>query len=369
MASDYYSILGVPRNASKEEIKKAYRALAHKHHPDKGGDERRFKEINEAYQVLSDDRKRSQYDQFGRVFEGAGAGAGQGGFGEGPGGFRVDFGSGEGGFGDFDFSDVFEDFLGMGFGSATRQRSRDKRGKDIAIELELGFEQAIFGGKHQLEFLRLASCDHCAGSGGEPGTASTVCSTCQGKGNVQKSQRSFLGSFTQVLTCPDCSGSGKRPEKLCRQCGGKGVRRVAEKLEVFVPKSVQENEVLKISGKGDVSLSGGVPGDLLIRIRVLPHKIYRRQGDNVVMQLKVRLSQAVLGETMELEIPDGTIRLKIPEGTQAGDILKVRGKGAYLNSGYGRGDLLVEINVEIPKKLGRKTKELFRVLRESDPNF
>lgn len=367
MSRDYYTILGVARNATKEEVKKAYRTLAHKFHPDKGGDERRFKEINEAYQVLSDDRKRSQYDQFGRVFEGNGP-AGQEGF-EWPGGFRVDFGEGGAGSGDFDFSDVFEDFLGMGFGGNARARGRDKRGKDISLGLELAFEQALFGGKHPVEFMRQAVCDRCSGSGGEPGAKLHECATCRGKGNVQKSQRTFLGSFAHVVTCPECMGAGKRPDAVCSQCGGKGVRQTVEQLEVFVPKSVQDGEVLKITGKGDASFVGGVPGDLYIKLRVLPHKVFRRQGDNVVMQLPVKLSQAILGDTIEVGMPDGVIRLKIPEGTQPGDILKIHGKGAYVSSGYGRGDLLAEVRVEIPKRLNKKMKEVFRALKENEDEW
>ena len=361
MARDYYKLLDVARNATKEEIKKKYRELAHKHHPDKGGDEARFKEINEAYQVLSDDKKRSQYDQFGQVFEGGGPY--QGGF-EWPGGFRFDFGNaGAGGLSDFDFSDIFEDFFGGG-GVGTRTRSRERKGRDIRIEVEISFEESVLGAKKELELSKLAKCHRCVGSGGEPGTKQKSCSACQGKGNIQKTQRTFLGSFTQVAVCPECLGTGKRPEELCQVCHGKGTHQTIERLEVFIPKGIRDGEVLKISGKGEASSTGGVPGNLYINIHVLPHRIFRRQGDDIIMQLPLRLSQAIIGDTVEVETLDGTISLKIPEGTQAGDILRIKGKGVYHSSGYGRGDLLIEIKVEIPRKASKKIKEMAQEMKK-----
>lgn len=364
MSKDYYKILGVAQNATKEEIKKRYRELAHKFHPDKGGDEQRFKEVNEAYQVLSDEKKRAQYDKFGRVFEGAGVGGGpyQSGF-EWPGGFRVDFGEGgPGGFADFDFSDIFEDFFG-GFGGGTRTRSREKRGRDIRVDLEIPFEESILGGKREIELSKLTRCQRCGGTGGEPGTAEKTCAACRGRGNVQKTQRTFLGSFTQVTTCGECGGTGKRPEKSCEECRGKGAYHTTERIEVFIPKGIRDGEILKITGKGEASLYGGVPGDLYIHIHVLPHKIFRRQGDDLIMKLPVRLSQAILGDSIDVETLDGVIKLKIPAGTQAGDILRVRGKGAYVASGYGRGDLLVEMKVEIPRRISKKLKETIQELK------
>src|SRR3990167_7972449 len=324
MAKDYYKTLGVARNATKEEIKKKYRELAHKHHPDKGGDEARFKEVNEAYQVLSDERKRNQYDQYGHVFDGSGggAGAGQGGF-EWPGGFRVDFGQeGGAGSGDFDFTDVFDDFLG-GFGGGGRAKARSKRGKDIQIELEIKFEESILGGKKEFSFARLGRCGRCEGSGGEPNTKIKECPTCRGR----------------------------------------GVEEITENLEVVIPRGINNGEILKITGKGEASLYGGTPGDLYIKLRVLPHPVFRRQGDDIIMHLPLKLSQAILGDMVDVETLDGAIQLKIPEGTQSGDILKVRGKGAFSSSGYGRGALLIEIKVEIPKKAGREIKDIAHKLK------
>lgn len=360
MSKDYYKILGVARNATKEEIKKAYRALAHKFHPDKGGNEAQFKEINEAYHALSDEKKRAQYDQFGHAFESAGP---QGGGFEWPGGFRVDFGEGGGrNFNDFDFSDIFEDFFGGG-GGGGKARTRERKGKDIQMELDILFQDSVFGAKKEIEFSKIGKCAHCGGTGGEPGAKLKTCPACLGKGNIQKTQRTFLGSFTQVATCPDCFGAGKKPEEMCRQCRGQGTEQVLERLEIYIPKGIRESEVLKLTGKGEASLSGSVPGDLYIKIRVLSHPVFRRQGDDIVMQLPLKLSQAILGDTLDLDTLDGAIKLKIPEGTQGGDILKVRGRGAYLVSGYGRGDLLIEIKLEIPKKISKKTKELIEELK------
>ncbi len=358
---DYYTVLGVPRNATKDEIKKAYRRLAHQYHPDKGGDEKLFKEINEAYQILGDDDKRAQYDRFGHAFAGDHGGfGGAEGFGW-PGGIRFDFGGAGGGMHEFDFSDVFEDFFGAS--GAQRRKAAERRGRDVRLDLEIPFEDAILGGKKDVEFSKLARCERCAGAGGEPGSKSVVCGACAGKGNVQKTHRTFLGSFTQVATCSECQGSGKRPEVKCRACLGRGVETRREAIEVFIPKGVRDGEVLKISGKGEVSPTLGAPGDLYIQIRILPHKIFRRQGDDIVMQLPVKLSQAILGDKVEVATIEGAISLKIPEGTQSGDILRVRGKGAPGASGYGRGDLLVEIKVEIPRRASKKLRAALEELR------
>lgn len=362
MAKDYYKVLGVPRNASKDDVKKAYRQLAHKYHPDKGGDEQRFKEINEAYHVLSDEQKRAQYDQFGRVFEGAAGGGKQSGF-EWPGGFRFDFGEGgPGGFADFDFSEVFEDFFG-GSGNTTRRKTGERKGKDIRIDLEINFEESILGAKKDLELYKLSRCAACNGSGGQSGTKFVNCTHCQGRGNTQKTQRTFLGSFTHVSTCPQCLGSGKQPEETCHQCHGKGVEQRRDQFEVLVPKGIRDGEILKMSGRGEASLTGGAPGDLYVHLHVLPHKDLRRQGDDIIMRLSITLSQAILGDHIEVATLEGPLRLKIPEGTQPGDIIKVRGKGAFTSSGYERGDLLIEIKIEIPRRVSKKLKEFLHELK------
>lgn len=359
MAKDYYKVLGIAQNASKDDIKKAYRKLAHQHHPDKqGGNEGKFKEINEAYQILSDDSKRTQYDQFGTVF-GDGRGPRQGGF-EWPGGFG---GEDFRGFGDFDFADIFEDvFSGGGFGGARDRRSR--KGRDIQIELEIPFEEIVFGGRHAVEITKTSTCERCQGSGAEPNTGMIKCGTCQGRGRVEKTQKTFLGTFSQVGACPACHGRGEIPETSCRECNGKSVLRRAEAVEIFVPKGVGDGELLKISGKGEASQFAGVPGDLYVKVRVHADKALRRQGNDLIMQLPVKFTAAVLGDSVELKTLDSAIKLKIPEGTESGDILNIRGKGVPLARGYGRGDLLVEIKVLTPRHLSRKAKEAIEKLKE-----
>ncbi len=363
MTKDYYKLLGIARNATKEEIKKSYRSLAHKFHPDKGGDEKRFKEINEAYQILSDEQKRAQYDQFGQVFEGGNqrANQGPGGFGW-PGGMRFDFGEGGDGrgFADFDLSDVVDDF----FGGHGRRKAAPERGRDIRVGIEIAFDESILGAKKDIEMARLVRCGRCSGSGGEPGTKVRTCPTCQGKGQVQKTQRTFLGSFTSVAICPECRGEGKTPEQPCTECRGKGVLQKQETLEVFIPRGIRDGEVLKITGKGDALPAGRTAGDLYIEIRVTPDPTRRRQGDDIITALSLKVSQAALGDTVDLTTIDGAIRLKIPEGTQSGDILSVRGKGAWRASGYGRGDLLVQIKVETPKGLTKRAKDLMKHLAQ-----
>lgn len=369
MTKDYYKILQVPRNASKEDVKKAYRKLAHQFHPDKaGGNEEKFKEINEAYQILGDEKKRAQYDQFGTVFSDAGAGARQGGFWSGAGqqgfgGFNFDFGESAGA--DFDFSDVFEDVLGgFGFGGGRNADARSRRGRDIQIDIEIPFEEMIFGGKHGVEIQKLSACNRCGGTRAEPGTKLKTCARCQGSGKIQKTQRTFLGTFSQVAVCPECLGKKDVPETMCGECGGKGVIVKREQLEVFIPKGINHGEVIKLSGKGEASITGGVPGDLYVKIYILSDKAFKRQENDLILFLQITFSQAVLGDTIEIKTPDSAIVLKIPEGTESGDILKVRGKGIPLSRGYGRGDLLIEIKVVTPRKVSRKAREMIEQLKK-----
>ena len=363
MSKDYYKILQVPRNATKEEVKQAYRKLAHQFHPDKqGGNEAKFKEVNEAYQILGDEQKRAQYDQFGTVFEGARTGGGwqQGGFGF-PG---FDFGEGFQGFGsDFDFGDVFEDILG-GFGGPGRTQARSKKGRDIQIDMEIPFEEIFAGGHHDIQIQKLSKCARCDAAGTEPGTKLKTCSKCHGTGKFEKKQKTFLGIFAQIMVCPDCQGKGQIPEVICRDCLGKGVVRALERIEAIIPKGIEDGEVIKMSGKGEASISGGVPGDLYVRVHVVQDKVFKRQGDALIMLLTIKFSQAILGDSIDIKTPEGAIKLKIPEGTAEGDILKVRGKGVPSRSGYGKGDLLIEIKVEIPKRVSRRARELVERLKE-----
>lgn len=367
MSKDYYTVLGVAKNASQDEIKKAYRKLAHQYHPDKGsGNEDKFKEINEAYQVLGDETKRKQYDQFGRTFE-AGQGFGKQGFqwgdifgGRGASG-GVEFNFGEGN--EFDIGDIFENVFGFGGGTRTRE-SKKKRGKDLVMEITIPFEESILGGKETIQFKRTVRCAHCGGSGGEPGTKLKKCATCDGKGNVQKTERTILGTMTRVETCASCRGKGEQPIKACWVCGGKGIERKDETLELIIPRGINNEDTLRISGKGEIGDPQGTPGDLFIRIRVQPHATFKRQGADLFTVLPIKISQAVLGDTVQMKTLEGMISIKIPEGSQSGDILRIRGKGVPESRGYGHGDLLVELKVEIPRKPSRHIRELIEQLKK-----
>lgn len=364
MKKDYYDILGVSRNSSADEIKKAYRKLAHQYHPDKaGGNEDKFKEISEAYGVLSDEKKRSQYDRFGAGFDQGGFGQGAQGF-QWPGGGGFEFHFGQGGPGgegqSFDFGDIFEGVFGFG---GERGSARTKKGKDIQVDLEILFEESVFGAKRVIELRKLIRCERCGGTGGEPGTKMKKCATCNGQGRVQKTRRTMLGSFAEVSMCSDCMGKGERPEHACTECAGKRVKFGKESIEILIPKGMQTNALLKATGKGEASQTGGVPGDLYIRVVVLPHAVFQRRENNLYMTLPVKFTDAVLGGSVLVATLDGDIKVKIPEGTQSGEILKVRGKGVPFEDGYGRGDLLIEVKVDIPKKLSKKTKELIDSLK------
>lgn len=354
--ADYYQILGISKDSSQEEIKKAYRKLAHKHHPDKGGDEKKFKEINEAYQVLSDKGKKGQYDRFGRVFEG-GAGSNQG----------FDFGSfGDQGFDfDFDFGDlgeVMEDFFGFG---GPKRKKDVKKGRDLEIELTLPLEEILKGREKEISLEKFVSCSRCQGVGAEPGTQVRECFSCRGSGQVQQIKRTPFGSFTRVTVCPECGGEGFKPEKLCNVCRGEGRIKKEEKIRIFVPAGVDTNQVIKIEGKGEAGKRGGKAGDLYIRIFVRQHPVFKRKGDDVYQQIPVTLTQAALGDEVEVSTLEGSrILLKIDQGTESGKLLRISGKGIPHFSGYGRGNMYVELTVRVPKKLTRKQKELLEKLKE-----
>lgn len=367
---DYYAILGVPKNASDEEIKKAYRKLAHKYHPDKGGDEQKFKEINEAYQVLSNKEKRSQYDRFGRVFEGGASPGFEGGFSWGfdSESMRDRFGE------DFDFENLeqmFEDFMsGFGFGGVQRKRESLKRGKDIELEIELPLEAVMQGHERTFSIYKFIVCSRCQGKGGEPGTPIKECFSCRGTGEVQQIQKTFFGSFTKIAMCPECGGEGVKPEKPCNVCRGEGRIKREEDIKIFIPAGVDSGQEIKLEGKGDAGRKGGKPGDLYCRIFVRKHPIFKRKGDDLYTQVPISFSQAALGGEVEVPTLDGLpqgnkkIILKIPEGTESGKILRISGKGVPHFSGYGRGNLYVELLVKTPKKLTKKQRELMEKLRQ-----
>src|SRR3989344_1172228 len=367
MRKDYYDILGVSRAASAEEIKKAYRKLAHQHHPDKGtGNEARFKELNEAYQILGNSERKAQYDKFGHAFESAsGFNGGQGSnwsdiFG-GAGGqpFNFEFASG-----DFDIGDIFENVFGMGMGRET-QASAKKRGRNIMLELTIPFAASVLGGKESITYQRVVPCGHCLGVGGEPGSKLETCSACRGKGTIQKHRRTILGAMAYQEACEDCRGRGEKFTVRCSRCKGRGLEHIAETLDITIPPGIRAEDSLRLSGKGDVAAaSGGTPGDLLVRLRVLPHKIFHREGNNLKMVLPIKLSQAILGGSLTIETIEGEIQLQIPEGSQSGDVLRLRGKGVADPRGHGRGDLLAEIRVEIPRKLSRSLRAIMEKLKE-----
>ncbi len=363
MAKDYYDILGVSKDASQDEIKKAYRRLAHKHHPDKkGGDEAKFKEINAAYQVLSDAEKRKQYDTFGSAFGGAGGGAGGQGF-SGQGDFSDFFsGANRGGF-DFrssgqgmNFNDIFSDFFGGG------QRG-PAAGSDIAVDVEITFEEMVKGVEKEIDLYKKVICDRCGGTGAE-NKKTKKCSTCGGAGQVKTTRRTILGAFTQVSVCPTCHGKGQVPEEKCKKCGGDGVVRDYQKAKVNIPAGIEDGQTLRLSGYGEASKEGGPAGDLYINIHVKPHSEFKRQGLNVLSKAKITISQAVLGDKVAINTVEGEVKIKIPAGTQSGDVLKIRGRGIGTSGYFGKGDHLVEIKVEIPEKLSREQKRLIEELRK-----
>ena len=358
MNKDYYQILGVSRDASEEEIKRAYRKLAHKYHPDKGGDEKKFKEINEAYQVLSDKEKRAQYDRFGRVFEGKSDfgpgfdfGFNWGKFNE---GFEFDFG---------DLSEMMEEFFGLGF--TGRRKRETKRGKDIEIELTLSLEEVLRGREKELTLEKFITCSRCQGIGAEPGTSVKECFSCRGTGQVQQIKRTPFGSFTRSTICPECGGEGFRPEKPCNVCKGEGRIKGEEVVKIFIPAGVDTNQVIKVAGKGDAGKRAGKSGDLYIRIFVKPHPVFKRRGDDIYIKREISFSQAALGDEIEVPTLEGKkILLKVPAGTESGKILRISGKGIPHFSGYGRGNMYVELIVKTPKRLTKKQKELLEKLKE-----
>lgn len=351
-----YEILGVDRNASQEEIKKAYRRLAKKYHPDLNpGDkeaEQKFKEINEAYEILSDPQKRAQYDQFGHAaFEQGGSQ--QGGFGDfGEGGFDFDFG----GFGDI-FGDIFSDFFGTGRRKAEKG---PKKGADIRYDLTLTFEEAAFGTEKEIEVERFEVCDVCHGTGVKPGSRPETCPVCHGTGEIRQTQNTPFGRIVNIRTCPRCHGEGKIITDPCQKCGGTGKIRKRRKIKVTIPAGIDEGQMLTLRGEGEPGLRGGPNGDLYIVIHVKPHEIFKREGYDVYVKIPISFADAALGGEIKIPTLDGMVSFTIPEGTQTGTKFKLRGKGIPHIGGRGRGDQIVEVYVEVPKRLSEKQKELLR---------
>ena len=357
MSKDYYSILGVEKGASKDDIKKAFRKLAHKYHPDKvGGDEQKFKEIGEAYSVLSDDKRRAEYDTYGRTFGGGGGGA-QGGPYGGPGGFDFSnfaqgFGGGQGV--EFDVGDIFGDFFGGG-------ARRTRRGRDISIDIELSFKESVFGVERTVLLTKVGTCEACEGSGAKKGTKLATCGTCNGAGKVHETKQTIFGAFSTTRTCNVCNGTGKVPEEKCTTCHGQGVLRKEEEVKIAVPAGIDDGEMVRLTGGGE-AIPGGTPGDLYVKIHVKKDAKFRKEGHDLVMPLSIKLTDALLGATYKIETLDGELSLKVPAGVTHGERLRVKGKGIPQRYGS-RGDLYITIDIQVPSKLSRKAKEAAEVLR------
>jgi len=368
MTKDFYKILGVGKNASDDEIKKAYRKLAHQYHPDKqNGNAEKFKEVNEAYQVLSDKTKRQQYDQFGQTFDQRGGG--QGGFGGFEGfdfsGFQQGF-NGQGfNFEGGSFEDIFSDIFGGNFGGSRRRDSR-KAGRDIQIDVEISFEEMVSGVQKNVSLLRQVICNVCHGSGGEPGAREETCPDCKGSGQIKKTVRSFFGTFAQVATCPKCSGSGKIYSKKCHKCGGDGRTREEQNINIDIPAGISDGQTLSLQGYGEAGEKGASAGDLYVNVHVHPHQKFERKGNNIISTEHISFSQAVLGDKINVKTIEGEIVMKIPEGTRSGEVFRIKGKGVpQLGRNYGRGDQLVTVVVDIPKNPTREQKKIIEDLRNS----
>jgi len=346
MNKDYYKILGIDKKASKTDIKKAFHKLAHKYHPDKAnGDEAKFKEASEAYSILSDERKRSEYDIYGQSF--GGNGAPQGGFG-GFGGFGQQGGM------EFDLGDIFGDIFG---GRGQRQ----KRGSDISIDIEVSFAEAIFGIDRKIVLTKNSTCSACDGSGAKKGSAMETCSACDGNGKIHETKQSFLGSFSTVRACDKCKGKGKIPKEKCKECRGDGILRKQEEFKIKIPAGINNGEMIRLTGAGE-AIIGGNPGDLYIKVHVTPHKEFKKQGNDLIMDLGVKLSDALLGSEYSIETLDGKLKVKIPKGITHGEILRIKDKGVPISERR-RGNLLITLNIKLPNKLSRKAKKLVEELK------
>jgi molecular chaperone DnaJ len=357
---DYYEVLGVDRNASESDIKKAYRTLAKKYHPDMNpGDknaEQKFKEVNEAYAILSDPDKKAKYDQFGHAGVDPNSGFGEGGFG----GF-----SGFGGFGGSDiFGDIFSSFFGGG-SSESASYNGPVRGNDILQRITISFEEAAFGCKKDISYGRVEVCPECDGTGAAKGTAVETCSTCKGTGQVRMAQRTALGLFQTTRPCSDCGGSGKVIKNPCSYCRGKGYVKNTKKLEVSIPAGIDDGQKVAIRSQGDVGRNGGPNGDLIIAVSVRPHPIFERDGYYVLCDVPITFAEAALGAEIQIPTLEGQVTYSIPEGTQHGTKFTIRGKGIpYVNS-KNRGDLIFSVSIETPRGLTDSQKELLRKFANS----
>jgi molecular chaperone DnaJ len=379
---DYYQILGVSKNASKDEIKKAFRKLAHEHHPDKtGGDDKKFKEANEAYSVLSDDQKRAQYDQFGSAgpgFSGGGYGAGQGsqGFGGFDGFDFSGFTQGQGGV-EFDLGDIFGSMFG---GGGRGRKSTERKGSDIQVDIEIDFEDSIFGSEKEFSVHRTATCSECKGSRAEKGSNLDSCKDCGGSGQVIETKRSIFGAFQSSRVCDTCFGTGKIPKDKCKHCKGRGTENIKDNIKVIIPAGIEPGEMLRVAGKGE-AITGGKEGDLYIKIHVkkpsgdFAGARLRKEDNNIAMDTSIKLTDTLLGSEYKLNTLDGMITVTIPQGIKHGEILRVKGKGVPYGPGSSnpdtsrgaktlRGDLMLHIKIDVPQRISKKAQKLIEELRE-----
>ncbi|HBA36606.1 TPA: molecular chaperone DnaJ [Candidatus Falkowbacteria bacterium] len=367
MPKDYYDILGVSKNAGAADIKTAFRKKAHEHHPDKGGDEVKFKELNEAYQVLGNAEKRQRYDQFGAAAfqqggfnnaggQGASGFGGQGFSGFQNGGFNVDFedlGDMFGGFGDI---------FGFGGSSGRGSSKRQTRGRDLEMKIGLEFMEAIFGGEKELNFSKNITCNRCHGEGAEPGAKVETCKTCGGSGRVAHIQRTILGNIQTQATCSHCGGEGKIYSQKCTKCGGAGIHHEAVKLKIRIPAGIDDGESIKLSGQGEAGQKGAPAGDLYLRVKVAAHKNFIRDGYDIRTEEVINIKQAILGDKIEVATIHGPVKLKIPEGTQSGTVFKLKEKGITKLRNRGLGDQFIKITVKIPAGLNRRQKQILEQL-------
>ncbi|MBS5047001.1 MAG: molecular chaperone DnaJ [Firmicutes bacterium] len=355
---DYYEVLGVSKNASEDEIKRAYKKLARKYHPDMNpGDkeaEEKFKEVNEANEVLSNPEKKAKYDQFGFAGVDPNYGAGQGGYG-GAGGF--DFG---------DLGDIFGSFFGGGFGGGGRRNpNAPQRGESIRASLSVDFTEAAFGCEKSITIDRSEQCPTCKGKGCAPGTTPEVCTQCHGTGTVTQAQRTPFGMMQSQTVCPKCRGKGQIIHQPCPDCRGAGAVRKRRTIQVNIPAGIDNGQTISLRGQGHSGKNGGPAGDLLITVMVRPHEIFRRDGTAVFCEAPITFTQAVLGGTLEIPTIDGKVKYDIPEGTQTGTVFRLRGKGIPVLNGRGRGDQYVTVNIETPRNLNREQKEALKKFSES----
>ena len=361
MAKNYYDLLGVDKKADKDVIKKAFYKLAAKHHPDKGGDESKFKEVNEAYQVLSDEGKRKEYDMYGQTFSGAGSNAGGrsqhqsggpfGGFGsQGFDGVNIDFD---------DLGDIFGDMFGGGFGGFGRQ---ERRGRDISMDIEISFKESIFGAARNVVINKTSKCVTCKGSGGKEASGKVSCAKCNGQGRMYETKRTFMGAMQTVKNCDDCDATGQVYKEKCSDCKGQGVKHGRSEINIDVPAGINDGEMIKLLEQGE-AIKAGTSGDMFVKIRVARDKVWSRSGYDLIAEHKIKLSDALLGFTHTVESLDGPIEISLAGGVSIDEVVRVANRGVPNRNNRSRGDALIKLNIELPKKLSKEAKKLVQDLQ------